>query len=73
MQKEKRIMPVNKPVRRIAIVGTGVIGASWSAQYLARGFDVITTDGSEAENVNHLIDQCVTRTFAESFARGGAL
>src|SRR5260370_41990474 len=37
-------MSYNKPVRRIAIVGTGVIGASWAAQYLARGFDVIATD-----------------------------
>ena len=27
-------MPFNKPVHRIAIVGTGVIGASWAAQYL---------------------------------------
>jgi 3-hydroxyacyl-CoA dehydrogenase len=24
-----------KPIRRVAIVGTGVIGASWAAQYLA--------------------------------------
>ena len=37
-------MVYNKPIRRIAIVGTGVIGASWAAQYLARGFDVIATD-----------------------------
>src|SRR5258708_4287122 len=37
-------MPFNKPVRRVAIVGTGVIGASWSAFYLARGFDVVATD-----------------------------
>src|SRR5205823_10401532 len=37
-------MSYNKPVRRIAIVGTGVIGASWTALYLARGFDVIATD-----------------------------
>jgi 3-hydroxyacyl-CoA dehydrogenase len=34
----------SKPVRRIAIVGTGVIGASWAAYYLARGFDVVATD-----------------------------
>src|SRR3977135_1865996 len=34
-------MSFNKPVRRVAIVG---IGASWAAQYLARGFDVIATD-----------------------------
>src|SRR5882672_1694027 len=37
-------MSYEKPIRRIAIVGTGVIGASWAAQYLARGFDVIATD-----------------------------
>ena len=37
-------MSVNKPIRRIAIVGTGVIGASWAAYYLSRGFDVIATD-----------------------------
>jgi carnitine 3-dehydrogenase len=34
-------MSYNKPVHRIAIVGTGVIGASWAAEYLARGFDVV--------------------------------
>jgi 3-hydroxyacyl-CoA dehydrogenase/sugar lactone lactonase YvrE len=37
-------MSFDKPIHRIAIVGTGVIGASWAAQYLARGFDVIATD-----------------------------
>ena len=37
-------MSVNKPVRRIAVVGTGVIGASWAAYYLSRGFDVVATD-----------------------------
>jgi 3-hydroxyacyl-CoA dehydrogenase len=37
-------MSLNKQVRRIAIIGTGVIGASWAAQYLARGFDVIATN-----------------------------
>ena len=43
-------MKYDKPVRRIAIVGTGVIGASWAAQYLARGFDVVATDpGPDAE------------------------
>jgi 3-hydroxyacyl-CoA dehydrogenase len=43
-------MSVNQPVQRIAIVGTGVIGASWAAYYLARGLDVIATDpGQQAE------------------------
>ncbi len=37
-------MFLDKAIHRIAIVGTGVIGASWAAQYLARGFDVIATD-----------------------------
>lgn len=37
-------MSFDKPIRRIAVVGTGVIGASWAAQYLARGFDVVATD-----------------------------
>jgi 3-hydroxyacyl-CoA dehydrogenase len=31
-------------IRNIAIVGTGVIGASWAAYYLAKGFSVIATD-----------------------------
>ena len=44
-------MSLNKQVRRIAIIGTGVIGASWAAQYLARGFDVIATNpDSNAES-----------------------
>ena len=43
-------MSYNKPICQIAIVGTGVIGASWAAQYLARGFDVVATDpGPNAE------------------------
>ena len=39
-------MVLNKPVRRIAIVGTGVIGASWAPEFLAHGFDVIATEGA---------------------------
>src|SRR5215471_14959299 len=42
--REEALMSFDKPIKRIAIVGTGVIGASWAAQYLARGFDVIATD-----------------------------
>jgi 3-hydroxyacyl-CoA dehydrogenase len=41
----------NKPIRRIAIIGTGVIGASWTALFLAHGLDVVATDvapGAEA-------------------------
>jgi carnitine 3-dehydrogenase len=41
-------MSSHESVSRIAIVGTGTIGASWAAQYLARGFDVIATDPAPA-------------------------
>src|ERR1700760_1814186 len=34
----------NRPIRRIAVIGTGVIGASWTALFLAKGLDVIATD-----------------------------
>ena len=37
-------------IRRVAIVGTGVIGAGWAARCLARGYEVIATDpGPDAE------------------------
>jgi 3-hydroxyacyl-CoA dehydrogenase len=45
-------MSVNKPVRRIAVVGTGVIGASWAAYYLSRGFEVVATDPAPGAEVN---------------------
>lgn len=46
-------------VRRIACIGTGVIGAGWAAYFLARGFDVVGWDPhSEArERARRLIDQ----------------
>jgi 3-hydroxyacyl-CoA dehydrogenase len=37
-------MSQSKPIRRIAIIGTGVIGASWAALFLAKGHDVVATD-----------------------------
>jgi carnitine 3-dehydrogenase len=51
-------MPSTKPIQRIAIVGTGVIGASWAAYYLAHGFDVVATDpGPNAEaNLRKYVD-----------------
>jgi 3-hydroxyacyl-CoA dehydrogenase len=32
------------PVRRVAVIGTGVIGASWTALFLAKGLEVSATD-----------------------------
>jgi 3-hydroxyacyl-CoA dehydrogenase len=37
-------MSQNKPIHRVAIIGTGVIGASWAALFLANGLDVVATD-----------------------------
>src|SRR6201988_1048582 len=37
-------MTNTKPIRRIAIIGTGVIGASWTALFLAKGLEVVATD-----------------------------
>jgi len=35
---------MTEPVRSIAIVGTGVIGASWTALFLAKGLQIVATD-----------------------------
>jgi 3-hydroxyacyl-CoA dehydrogenase len=51
-------MSSHRTASRIAIIGTGTIGASWATQYLARGFDVIATDpmsGAE-ENLRAYVD-----------------
>src|SRR5262247_4267940 len=37
-------MSNNKPIRNVAVIGTGVIGASWTALYLAKGLQVVATD-----------------------------
>jgi 3-hydroxyacyl-CoA dehydrogenase len=42
---------MTRQIRRVAIIGTGVIGASWAALFLAKGIDVAATDvapGAEA-------------------------
>jgi 3-hydroxyacyl-CoA dehydrogenase len=55
-------MPADKPIRRIAIVGTGVIGASWAALFLAHGLEVIATDPAPnaEENLREYIDNAWT-------------
>jgi 3-hydroxyacyl-CoA dehydrogenase len=45
-------MAYDKPIHRIAIVGTGVIGASWAALYLARGRSVVATDPAPNAEAN---------------------
>jgi 3-hydroxyacyl-CoA dehydrogenase len=39
-------------IRTIGIVGTGVIGASWTAYFLAKGFDVRATDSASNAEAN---------------------
>jgi 3-hydroxyacyl-CoA dehydrogenase len=48
----------NGAIQNVTIVGTGVIGASWAAYYLSRGFNVIATDpGPNAEaNLRKYVD-----------------
>ena len=46
-------MSYNKPIRRIAIVGTGVIGASWAAEYLARTCEMFNLRLSVQFRVNN--------------------
>ena len=67
-------MSFNKPIHRIAIVGTGVIGASWAAQYLARGFDVVATDpapNAEA-NLRKYVDEAWGQLEAIGLSPGAA-
>jgi 3-hydroxyacyl-CoA dehydrogenase len=43
-------MSQDKPIRRVAVIGTGVIGASWTALFLANGLEVVANDvGPDAE------------------------
>jgi 3-hydroxyacyl-CoA dehydrogenase len=37
-------MAPDKTIRRVAVIGTGVIGASWTALFLAKGLEVVATD-----------------------------
>jgi 3-hydroxyacyl-CoA dehydrogenase len=51
-------MSNNKPISRVAVIGTGVVGASWTALFLAKGLQVIATDvAPNAEtSLRHFVD-----------------
>ena len=51
----------NTEIRNVAIVGTGLIGASWAAQYLASGFDVTATD--PALNAETSLRKCIDQAW----------
>ncbi|MDB5988667.1 MAG: 3-hydroxyacyl-CoA dehydrogenase [Herbaspirillum sp.] len=45
---------MSKPIRKIAVIGTGAIGASWTALFLSKGLEVVATDiAPDAENKLH--------------------
>jgi len=64
----------NQQIRKVAIVGTGLIGASWAAQYLASGLDVIATDpapNAEA-NLRQGVDEAWNLLSAMGLAAGAS-
>ena len=56
------------PIRRVAIIGTGVIGASWAAMFLAKGLDVVATD--VAPNAEATLREFVDRAWPALQALG---
>jgi len=47
-----------KSINRVAIIGTGVVGASWTALFLAKGLEVVATDvapGADA-SLRHFVE-----------------
>ena len=47
------------PVRRVACVGAGTIGASWTAYFLSRGLEVVVSDPARkaADLVRRMVEQ----------------
>src|ERR1700688_4161043 len=50
-------MTTKEPIRSVTIIGTGVIGASWAALFLAKGLKVVATD--VAPNAEAALDRFV--------------
>lgn len=57
-------------VKRVAVVGAGTIGASWSALFLARGLDVVANDVSKGSE--HTLRLLVEQTWPALTALGVA-
>ncbi|NQW10421.1 MAG: 3-hydroxyacyl-CoA dehydrogenase [Alphaproteobacteria bacterium] len=64
-------------VKRIAVLGTGTIGASWCSYFLARGYDVVAWDPAEGwrERLTAFIDTAMPqlRDLGTAVAKEGAL
>jgi 3-hydroxyacyl-CoA dehydrogenase len=49
-------------ISKVALVGTGVIGASWATLFLAKGLDVVATD--PAPNAEKLLRETIARQWS---------
>jgi len=67
-------MSFDKPIHRVAVVGTGVIGASWAAQYLARGLDVVASDPAPnaEDNLRNYVDEAWEQLEAIGLSAGAS-
>ncbi|MFE2872017.1 3-hydroxyacyl-CoA dehydrogenase NAD-binding domain-containing protein [Embleya sp. NPDC059259] len=59
-------------IARVAIVGTGVIGASWAAHFLARGLDVVATDPAPGAEERLRADVAALQPTLAGGSAGGA-
>lgn len=58
------------PIRNVAVIGTGVIGASWCTCFLAHGFNVMATD--PAPGAEQRLREQVARQWPDAVALGVA-
>ncbi len=58
------------PIRNVAVIGTGVIGASWCTCFLAHGFRVMATD--PAPGAEQRLREQVARQWPDAVALGAA-
>lgn len=52
---------MSSPPQTVAVIGTGTIGASWTAFFLSRGFDVLATDPSPRAEAE--LRDCIKRVW----------
>jgi carnitine 3-dehydrogenase len=57
-------------IRRITVVGGGVIGSSWAAFYLTKGFLVTVTD--PAPDAENRLTQALTAVLGDLYAKASA-
>jgi 3-hydroxyacyl-CoA dehydrogenase len=65
---------MTRPIKRVAIIGTGVIGASWAALFLAKGLEVVATDvAPDAEaSLRHFVEAAWPALRRLGLAPGGS-